>query len=144
MTQFADFSMPYETKRRSAQMTRDATLSQNAFSRFLSQQRGTRDLADLERNAVGGLEKLGGGYAKRGLRHSGIFQQGQAEYGQQWMQGRQDVNDGLMQAMRQYDMSDSTANATYMSTEADLQQQKQAEILAMASQLQAFKPFLGG
>lgn len=141
---FADFSLPFETKRRSAQQGRDATMAQNAYSRFLSQQRGTRDLADLERGMTAGVEGLGSGIARRGLRHSGIAQTATNDYASKWTQGRQDINDTLMNAMRGYEMSDQSAQASYLNTEADLQAQKQAQILATAAALQPFKSFLGG
>jgi len=140
---YADFALPYETKLRSAQMTRDATLSQNAYSRFLSQQRGTRNLADLERGMGNGTEQLGSHYASRGLQNSGIAVGGTNDYASKWMQGRQDINDSLMEAMRQYGLSDTNAQATYQSTAADLAYQKQQNILNTAAQLQQFQPFLG-
>jgi hypothetical protein len=139
----ADFSIPYEQKKRSAAMSRDATLSQNAYSRFLSQSRGTRDLADLERNRTSGLEQLGTSLGRRGLGSSGIRQQTTNDYGSAWLQDRQNINDTLMQALRQLDFADKNAYSSYDMTAADLEQQKQADILATAAQLQNFRPFLG-
>jgi hypothetical protein len=144
MTDYADNGLQYTTKLRSAAMSRDATLSQNAYSRFLSQQRGSRSLADLERTRTQGLEGLASGFHRRGLTHSGIARQGQNLYASNWMQGRQDINSQLMEAMRGYDIGDANANAQYMNTEADVQAQKQQDILNTAAQLQQYRPFLGG
>lgn len=140
---YADFDLPYQQKKRSAAMTRDASLAQNAYSRFLAQQRGSRDLAELDRTQTAGVGQMGARFGRRGLANSGIFKQAQNEYGSNWLQQKQDINDGLMQALRQLDFADQSANNQFQQTEADIEAQKQADILATAASLQNFKPFLG-
>lgn len=139
----ADFGLAFEQRKRAAAGQRDATLAQNAYSRFLSQQRGTRKIADLDRGMTRGLEKFGASYGRRGLRNSGIFNQAQADYAQSWTQQRQDVNDQLNDVARQLDFGDQGAWGSYYSTEADLEAQKQAQIMATAAQLEQFRPFMG-
>ena len=124
-------------------MQRDATLTTNAYSRFLSQKRGARSYADLERGMTRNLEGLASNHAQRGLANSGIYKQAQTNYGQEWMQQRQDITDQVGEQLRQADFGDSQAWSQYQMTDADLAMQKQADILATAAQLQQFQPFLG-
>lgn len=139
----SDLGLAFEQKRRSAATQRDASLAQNAYSRTLGQQRGSRKLADIDRNMTRGLEGLASGYGRRGLRNSGIFQTAQNDYGSQWLQQRQDINDQLTSDLRQADFADSQAWNNYQATEADIAAEKQAQILSTAAQLEQFKPFLG-
>jgi hypothetical protein len=131
----------YERKRRSATTARDASLAQNAYSRFLSQQRGARQTVDLNKSMTQGLQGFASGFGRRGLRNSGLFQQAQNDYSQNWLQGQQDVNDQVTQAGRQADFSDANAWNSYYETDADIEAQKAADILAAAAQL---KQLLGG
>lgn len=131
----ADFSTPYYRTVRQAGMQRDAQLAQNAYSRFLSADRGTRALDDLNRGMTRGLEGLGSNYARRGLRTSGIFNQAQSDYAQQWLRQQQAVQDEMQQAFRQADLNDASAWADYFGADADANEAKWNEILATASQL---------
>lgn len=139
----SDLGLQYEQRRRNAMTQRDATLAQNSYSRFLSQQRGSRSLSDLDRNMTRGLEGLASGYGRRGLRNSGIFAQAQNDYSSNWLQQRQDVNDSIAADLRAADFADSQAWNQYQATEADLAAEKQAQILSTAALLEQFKPFLG-
>ena len=139
----ADFGLPYEQKKRSAATQRDALLAQNAYSRFLSTTRGSRQLADIDRSMSRGVEKVGAAYGRRGLRNSGIFNRAQTDYATGWMQQRQSVNEQLAELARQLDLGDQTAWSNYYSTEADAEAEKNAAILAAAAQLNDAKPFLG-
>jgi hypothetical protein len=139
----SDLGLAFQQRRRSATTQRDASLAQNAYSRMLGQQRGSRNLADIDRNMTRGLESLASGHARRGLRHSGIFQTAQNDYGSAWMQQRQDVNDEIASTLRQADFADSQAWNAYQATEADIEAEKQAQIMSTAALLEQFKPFLG-
>jgi hypothetical protein len=138
----ASFGQAYATKAHQAMGARDATLANNAYSRFLAQQRGSRSLVDINRTMTQGLEHLATGFTSRGMGYSGAFQQGQTDYATNWMQQNQDANDGIAQAYRQADLSDSQANSGYDSTLADLQADKNARIQDDAANLAQFQPFL--
>lgn len=140
----ADFGLQASRKKRAAAGQRDASLAQNAYSRFLSQQRGARDTLNVDKTQTAGLEGFGASYGERGLRNSGIYQQAQSNYGQQWMQQRQDINDQIAQSLRNADFGDSQAWNQYETTAADADAQKTADILAAAAALDQFRPFLGG
>ena len=141
---YEDFGLSYEPQRRAAREQRDATLAQNAYSRFLSQQRGTRDFSSMERQASRGLENLGSTLARRGLRNSGIRQQQSGEYAQTWMNQRNDLLDALRQQLAQFDLEDARAMSGYESTVGEIELQKQRDILATAAALRGMAPYLGG
>jgi hypothetical protein len=137
----ADFGVQYNQRRRSAGYQRDARLAQNSYSRFLAQDRGARSLEQLNRGMNRGMENLGSGFGRRGLRNSGIFAQAQSDYGSEWTRQQQQINDQVQQALRQADLSDASAWADYSMSDADMDEAKYNEILATAAQLQ---PLMGG
>jgi hypothetical protein len=139
-----DYGFGYSQRKRAAAGSRDATLAQNSYSRFLSQQRGTRNLADLDRGMTRGVEKLGASFGRRGLRNSGIFNQAQSDYAQKWLQQKTDIGDELSAALRQADLGDASAVASYEMTAADLEAEKAARIAATAAALDQMRPFMGG
>lgn len=140
---YTDIGLAYEPKRRAAAQQRDAVMAQNAFSRFLSQQRGARQMSDLDKSMSRGLEGFGAGYGKRGLRNSGLFQQATSDYSQNWMTQRNDMLDALRQQLAQYDLNDAQQRAAYEDTVAEIELAKQRDILATASSLSGLRPFLG-
>jgi hypothetical protein len=142
-TNYADFGMQYGIQKRNLASNRDTALQQNAYSRFLAQQRGSRSFVDLERNMTRGLEKLGSGYGRRGLRNSGIFGQAQNDYAQNWVQGRNDIQMDMTAALRDADFGDANAWGQYNMGAADVDQMKAAQIMSTAATLDQFKPFLG-
>ena len=140
---YTDIGLAYEGKRRSAAQQRDAVMAQNAFSRFLSQQRGARQISDLDRGMSRGLEGFGAQYGKRGLRNSGLYGQASSDYSQNWMTQRNDLFDALRQQLAQYDLGDAQARAGYEDTVSELELAKQRDILATAASLSGLRPFLG-
>lgn len=140
----ADFGLAYDQRQRAAATQRDAQLAQNAYSRFLSQQRGTRNLADLNRGMTEGLGKFGASFGRRGLRNSGIFARAQNDYASSWAQQAANVNDQTAQQLNQLNFADQSANANYQSLAAEMEAQKQAQIMATAAQLNDFRNYLGG
>jgi len=139
----ADYGVQFGIKKRNLASNRDRQLQQNAYSRFLSQQRGSRSYADLDRGMTRGLEKLGSGFGRRGLRNSGIAAQGQNDYAQAWTQQRDDIAGSLTNDLRQLDMGDQNAWSDFNMGAADVDQMKAAQILQTAATLDQFKPFLG-
>lgn len=141
---YEDFGLSYEPQKRAGREQRDATLARNAYARFLSQQRGTRDFAAMERQGSRGLENLGSTLARRGLRNSGIRQQQTGDYAQAWMNQRNDFFDALRQQMANFDLEDAQAMWNYSTAESEIELQKQRDILATAAALRGMAPFMGG
>lgn len=137
----ADFGLSGYQATRSAALTRDAQLAQNAYTRYLSADRGTRSLESLNRGMTKGLEGLGSSYARRGLRTSGIFGQAQSDYASEWMRQEQQIRDEMAQALRQASLSDASAWMNYDSVTGDVNEQKYNQILQDAA---ALRSALGG
>lgn len=130
-----DFGLVYEQRKRALGGARDATLAQNAYSRFLSTQRGDREAIDYDIRRSNGLHGLGTSFFRRGLGNSGLFKQGQTDYSNQWLSERNDMMEALRQKLAEYDFSDAAANANYNTGIADLEAQKLRDIMATAADL---------
>lgn len=137
------FGLATNTARRPAQYNRDAALARNAYARFLGQQRGARQLVDVDRRGTRGLEGLAVNLSRRGVVNSGIARTAQNDYAEGWMSQRQNIYDQLAALANQQATDDANAWNQYQMTDADLQAQKANDILSTASQLQEFRPFLG-
>jgi cell division septum initiation protein DivIVA len=133
----ADFGLQGYTVKRQAASQRDAQLAQNAYSRFLSADRGTRSMEQLNRGMTGGLEKFGAGYGQRGLRNSGVFKQAQSDYTSEWMRQKQAIMDEVARANRQASIADATAWSNYNAVAGDAEMDKWNQILSTAAQLQS-------
>lgn len=123
---------------------RDATLAQNARTRFLIQQRGARDLANIDIAGAKGIEGLAGSYNKRGLRFSGMQNTGQNEYAKGWMQSKQDALANIYNQLAESSFSDAGAMANFQQNQADFAAEKYQQILQSAAQLNSLRPYLGG
>lgn len=132
----ADFGLQGYTVKRQAASNRDAQLAQNAYSRFLSADRGTRSMESLNRGMNKGLEGLGSSYARRGLRTSGIFNQAQSDYASEWLRQQQAIQDQVAQEQRQSMLGDASVWANYASITGDAEAQKWNDILQTAAQIQ--------
>jgi len=143
MTDISDFGLIYDQRRRAAAQQRDATLAANAYSRTLSQQRGTRDLFDLNQQRTQGLEGLGAGFAHRGLANSGLFTQGQNKYASDWASQQNSLIDAMNQKLNDLTQSDANANAQYDATSSDLDAQKTRDILTTAAAIRGYQS-IGG
>lgn len=140
----SELGLDYEPRRRAASQQRAATLAQNELTRFLAKQRGARDMAELDRGMGRGVEGLSSAYGKRGLRNSGIMGEAMGEYARKWQTNRNDMMQALADKLNQLNLSDVQANASYEDIAAELDLQKQRDILATASSLAGMRPFLGG
>jgi hypothetical protein len=96
-----------------------------------------------DKAASRGLEGFGAGYAKRGLRNSGIFRGAASDYSQNWMNQRNDQLDALRQQLAQYDLQDAQSQAGYQNELSDIELAKQRDILSTAASLAGLRPFLG-
>lgn len=137
----ADFGLQGYTVKRQAATNRDAQLAQNAYSRFLSADRGTRSLESLNRGMNKGLEGFGSSYGRRGLRTSGIFNQAQSDYASEWLRQQQAIQDQVAQEQRQSMLGDASVWANFDAVTGDANEEKYRQILQDAA---ALKSILGG
>ena len=140
---YADLGLAYSQKVRSAATQRDASLASSAYGRFLSQQRGRRQQADLARSSNAQLGKLAASYGVRGLRNSGVRQRGVSDFATGVQQQTQDVADRVRDEQQQSLLGDASVNAAYEGLVADAELQKLSDIYRAALTLQDYMPFLG-
>lgn len=140
---YADLGLAYSQRVRSAGSQRDASLASNAYGRFLSQQRGRRQQADLTRASNNQLGKLAASYGVRGLRNSGVRQRGVSDFATGVQQQSQDIADRVRQEQQQSVLDDASVSAAYEQLVADAELQKMRDIYATALSLQDYMPFLG-
>lgn len=143
MSSYSDLGLATNKSERSARTQRDATLAQNAYSRFLSQQRGSRQLADLQQRADRDLGALSAAYSQRGLRNSGLQQQGRNQFAQDTFRQQQAVVDQTAQQIDLSNLSDQQAQAAYEAVVQEAELAKSQGIAQLAAQLLEYYPFLG-
>lgn len=122
--------------------------STNAYGRFLSQQRGSRSLADLTTQLGRGLPGFKAGFGQRGLGGAGVRSgvMGRAmgnylgDYARDYGRAAQDMT----QEAQNYDLQQAQLDAYLNSSLSSLQQQKQQDIANAALAIEALRPYLGG
>jgi hypothetical protein len=140
---YSQLGLSQNRRQRSAATQRDATLAQNAYSRFLSQQRGERSLRDLTERTDKDLGALSAAYSQRGLRNSGIQQRGRNEFTTQTERERMDLNQAMEDQAQLLGLSDANALRAYNDIVEEDQLDKASEIAQAAQILLDFYPFLG-
>ncbi|HZY06378.1 MAG TPA: hypothetical protein VFE69_01490 [Ilumatobacteraceae bacterium] len=120
----------------------------NAYGRFLSQQRGSRNLGDLTKNFNRSLPSAYAGFGQRGLSgggvRSGTMQKSMGnylgDYAQNYMRSQQD----LTQELQGYDLNQANLSSGLQYNLADMETQKQNAIARAAQGLEALRPYFGG
>lgn len=143
MASFGNLGLSAGRTERSARTQRDATLAQNSYSRFLSQQRGQRDLRDLSERTNKDLGALSAAYSQRGLRNSGLQQQGRNEFATQAFRQQQGVQETADQGVMMADLADQQAMAAYEQAVQEAEMAKSAGIAELAQELLKYYPFMG-
>lgn len=138
----------FTQRQRAAGSQYGSKTAQNAYARFLSQQRGSRKKFDLQQQYEKQAPKVVGGYTQRGVAgpgvKSGIFQKGMNEFASQNLNDINDLNTELASEQDQFGLTDKQNFADYQDQLAAIEAEKQQQIANTAATLQAFKPFLGG
>jgi hypothetical protein len=138
----------FTQRKRAAGSQYGSKTAQNAYARFLSQQRGSRKKFDLQQQYEKQAPKVVGGYTQRGVAgpgvQSGIFQKGMNEFASQNLNDINDLNTQLASEQDQFGLLDKQNLADYQDQLAAIEAEKQQQIANTAATLQAFKPFLGG
>lgn len=138
----------FTQRKRAAGNQYGSKTASNAYARFLSQQRGSRQKFDLQQNYEKQAPKVIGEYTKRGVAgpgvSSGIFQKGMNDFAGQNLRDTNDLNTQMSGDLDQFNLLDSQNKAEYEDQLASIEAEKQQQIASTAATLQAFKPFLGG
>ena len=127
------------------QYNRDA--SANAYGRFVSQQRGQRQLGDMSRSYGRAYPGYKASFAGRGLAQPGVksgtmnqsMQNFVGDYGRDYLRTQQD----LTQNLQQYDLNQGNLDAWRSQALDDLEAQKANEITNAATNLQWLQDMLG-
>ena len=141
-----DFS-PYEAKRRTAFDQLSAGSSRNAYAKFLSKQRGDRNLEMMKGGFQKQLPTYVSGLSQRGLAgpnvRSGILDRTLNDAAVGFQNNYNDATDALNQEQAGFDTNQANYNDAYNNTINDIESEKARIMRETAYSLNAFKPFLG-
>jgi hypothetical protein len=109
-----------------------AESAMQAYSRFLTQQRGQRQQQNLSEQYRKAFPQLVGSYGRRGLAgpntRSGIVRGGLSELAKKQLSDYGDLQQGLDQEMKQYDLQSAMREADLYGGLTDLETQKARQI----------------
>ena len=129
----------YEARRRGYMNDYAATGAMNAYTQFLSQQRGQRDLADMYKQYDKAAPQVVAGYGRRGLNSanvkSGTFGQGLQDFASDRVKNTAQAQQALGQQSAGYDLSNRQLGDRYQSGLADLESEKAQQIQDDAREL---------
>lgn len=122
----------YEARRRGYMNDYAATGAMNAYTQFLSQQRGQRDLANMYKQYDKAAPQVVAGYGRRGLNSanvkSGAFNTGLQDFASDRVSNTAQAQQGLAQQAAGYDLSNRQLGERYQSGLADLESEKAKQI----------------
>jgi hypothetical protein len=120
----------------------------NAYGRFLSQQRHSRTLGDMSKTFNRGLPNYYAQWGQRGLNQpgvrSGAMQRSMrnllGDYATDYSRAQMDAT----QEAQNYDLQSAELDAYLNNSLASIEQQKQDDIANAALAIEALRPYLGG
>ena len=122
----------YEARRRGYMNDYAATGAMNAYTQFLSQQRGQRDFANMNKEYDKAAPQVVAGYGRRGLNSanvkSGAFAKGLQDFASDRVSNTAQAQQGLAQQAAGYDLSNRQLGERYQSGLADLESEKAQQI----------------
>lgn len=145
---FAPDTGRYESQKADVDYRYTNESATNAYSRFLSQQRGERGMGDMTRNfqrsypnykSQFGARGLGGG----GIR-SGVMNQAMNRYAGDHARNFGRAQQDLTQDLQQHDLTQQNLTAWRNNSIAAIEQSKAAEIANAAEALQMMQQIIGG
>lgn len=138
----------YEAQRRGVENQYANNSSQNAYGRFLSQQRGQRDLSDRTRNFQRSYPGYQASFGQRGMSGpgvgSGVREQSMANYIGDHYRGYGRAQQDYTQELQQYDLAKYQNDAWRQNALMDIEAQKASDIANTASTLAMLQQYLGG
>ena len=138
----------YGQRKRSALSQYGAKAAQSAYSQFLSQQRGNRQVFDINKQFEKQAPRVVSQYTRRGLAgpgvQSGIYNQGLTDFANQKTEAVNTSQMGTVDDINQAKLGDAYDFADYQSQIDALEIEKNTNIANTAASLTAWKPFLGG
>lgn len=120
----------------------------NAYGRFLSQQRGQRSLEDLNTTYSRGIGKVRSNFSSRGLAgpgiRSGTMRRSIGNYLNDFAQSYGRAQLDSQQEAANYDRQAADLDSYYQQQMAAIEQQKQTEISNTALAIEQLRQLLGG
>lgn len=137
---------PYQQQKDARKAQYGAATARNAYSRFLGQTRGTRNLADMQKEQEKQTPAFVSSFRQRGIAgpgvRSGIFTKGLQDYANQQFTDMSRAQQDLSTDMYGFDLNDRQNAADYGGDIADIDTEKNREIAQVAATLNSFKPFM--
>ena len=134
----------YERQRRGITEDYGAKSATNAYSRFLSQQRGERGINDYTKSFQRSVPSYTAKYGRRGLTgggvKTGIYQNAMRNYLGDYNQNLNRMYADQASEGRQYDLTEAQLTAARDRALADMETDKAKEIAMAATYLSALKP----
>ena len=134
----------YERQRRGIEQDYGSKSAINAYSRFLSQQRGERGINDYTKSFQRSMPKYTAQYGRRGLTgsgvRSGVYQNAMKNYLGDYNQNLNRMYSDQATEGRQYDLTEAQLTTARDRALADMETDKAKEIALAASYLSALKP----
>jgi hypothetical protein len=138
----------YEQQRRDVDYRHGTDAMANAYGRFISQQRGSRNLSDTSRTFGRGYEGQKAQFGQRGLSgggiKSGVMQRSMrnylGDYGRDYGRQQQDLTENL----RQYDLGQDQSDAYRQQALGDIDTRQATEMANAAQNLEFLRGQVGG
>ena len=138
----------YESARRGIDDNYAAQMASNTYAKTLSQQRGSRNLSEMQTGFKRSLPGFTSGFAQRGLGgggiRSGVMQRSMSNYLGDYTRQYGNAQNDLTEQLRQFDLNAAQLGSQRTSSLADLQLQKQREIAFAAQNVEALRNVFGG
>ena len=136
----------FEAKRRTVNDQYARQTANNAYARFLSQQRGDRGIADFRQDFSRKAPKFTASFGQRGLTgggvRSGSYQRALQNYLGDYTRDLGRAHEDQQQSLRQYDLNDADYATARNSALADIEMEKARQIAMTAENLRALAPYL--
>ena len=138
----------YEAQRRGVDEEYTSSAARNAYSRFLSQQRGQRGMNDMTQGFKRSYPGFGASFAPRGMAgpgvNSGVMQRSMKNYVGDYTRGFARAGQDLTGELQNYDLQRADLDSWRTRSLADIEMAKQREIANAAQYLEALRPLFGG
>jgi len=138
----------YELSKRDIEYDYGQQSTQNAYGRFLSQQRGSRQLGDMSRNFGQSYAPYKAQFGNRGLAgpgvNSGVQRQAMSNFAGNYLRDYGRSQQDLTQQLQQFDLNQNNLTAFRQQSLADIEAQKAQQIANDAAALDYLRQLVGG
>jgi hypothetical protein len=138
----------YERQKNDANYRYSTESANNAYGRFISQQRGNRSLSDTSRSFGRQMPQYKSQFGQRGLAgngvQSGVMQNSMSNYLGDYARGYGRQQQDNTSQLQQFDLNLDNLSSMYQQQLGDFEGQKSKDIALDAAQIDALKALVGG